>query len=108
MAHHQAQEVDMQPERKPLVPRTEQEKQRLLNRLKRIEGQVRGLQKMVEDDRYCVDILVQLSAVQAALREVGFSLTERHAKMCVAHAIQEGSGEEHIDELLKVVRQLTK
>ena len=55
----------------PIVPRTDEEKQAVINRLKRIEGQIRGLQKMVDEDRYCVDILVQIRAVQAALKKSG-------------------------------------
>ena len=58
----------------PIVPRTSEEKQSVINRLKRIEGQVRGIQRMVEEDRYCVDILVQISAINAALKKAGFPL----------------------------------
>lgn len=94
--------------KKPAVPRTHDEKDQLVNRLKRIEGQVRGLQKMIEDDRYCVDILVQISAIQAALKKVGFNLLERHTKTCVSGAIKEGDGEHHIDELMKVIQQFSK
>ncbi len=56
----------------PVTPRTEDEKNAVVNRLKRIEGQVRGIQKMVEEDRYCVDILVQISAINAALKKSDF------------------------------------
>ncbi|TLS37934.1 metal-sensing transcriptional repressor [Pseudalkalibacillus caeni] len=94
-------------EEEKLTPRSADEKQLLMNRLKRIEGQVRGLQKMVSDDRYCVDVLVQISAVQAALKKVGYSMLERHTKTCVAGAIKEGEGEHHIDELMKVVKQFS-
>ncbi|WP_164214997.1 metal-sensing transcriptional repressor [Virgibacillus sp. YIM 98842] len=92
----------------PVVPRTDAEKQAVVNRLKRIEGQVRGIQKMVEDDRYCVDILVQISAINAALKKVGFSLGERHAKHCVASAVKSGEGDEAIEELLEVLKQFSK
>ncbi|MGM7700776.1 metal-sensing transcriptional repressor [Pseudalkalibacillus sp. Hm43] len=92
----------------PIIPRTEDEKIKVLNRLKRIEGQVRGLQKMVEDDRYCMDVLVQISAINSALKQVGFSLMERHANTCVKHSIESGNGEDYIDELMKVVRQFSK
>lgn len=92
----------------PVVPRTDSEKQAMVNRLKRIEGQVRGIQKMVEEDRYCVDILVQISAINAALKKVGFSLGERHAKHCVASAIKSGEGDEAIEELLEVMKQFSK
>ena len=64
----------------PIVPRTDEEKQAVINRLKRIEGQIRGLQKMVDEDRYCVDILVQIQAVQAALQKVEYSVAEHHKK----------------------------
>lgn len=97
-----------QTEKKPLVPRSEQEKQGMINRLKRVEGQIRGLQKMIEDDRYCVDVLIQLSAVQAAIKKVGLSLMKRHTKMCVAHAIKDGDGDAYIDELMKIVQQFSK
>ena len=63
---------------------------RNLNRLKRIEGQVRGVQRMVEGDRYCADILTQLSSVQEALRAVGRELMRNHLKHCAAEAIRAG------------------
>ncbi|RCW69791.1 metal-sensing transcriptional repressor [Saliterribacillus persicus] len=92
----------------PVKPRTKDEKQAIVNRLKRIEGQVRGIQKMVDEDRYCVDILVQISAINAALKKVGFSVTERHMKHCVTDAIKSGEGDETIDELLEVMKQISK
>lgn len=98
----------LQSEKNPLIPRTQQEKQNIINRLKRVEGQIRGLQKMVEEDRYCVDVLIQVSAVQAALKKVSLSLMERHTKMCVSHAIKKGEGDDYIEELMKVIQQLSK
>lgn len=92
----------------PSKPRTKDEIEKVTNRLKRIEGQVRGIQKMVEEDRYCVDILVQISAIQSALKQVGFSVTERHINHCVSDAIKEGEGQETIDELMTVLKQLSK
>ncbi|QKY68797.1 metal-sensing transcriptional repressor [Lentibacillus sp. CBA3610] len=92
----------------PVTPRTEAEKQAVINRLKRIEGQVRGIEKMVEDDRYCVDILVQISAINAALKKVGFSIAERHTKHCVSDAVQSGEGDEAIDELMEIMKQFSK
>jgi CsoR family transcriptional regulator, copper-sensing transcriptional repressor len=92
----------------PSTPRTKVEKDAVINRLKRIEGQVRGIMKMVEDDRYCVDILVQISAIQAALKKVGFTITERHIKHCVSDAIRSGEGDETITELMEVMKQFTK
>ncbi|MDF9478948.1 metal-sensing transcriptional repressor [Bacillus cereus] len=91
-----------------MVPRTEEEIQNVIKRLKRIEGQVRGIQKMVEDNRYCVDILIQISAINAALNMVGFSLLERHTKHCVSKAINEGNGDESILELISVIKQFSK
>lgn len=92
----------------PSKPRSKDEKQAIINRLKRIEGQVRGIQKMVEEDRYCVDILVQLSAIQSAVKQVGFTVTERHFHHCVTDAIQSGQGHETIDELMTVLKQFSK
>ena len=92
----------------PIVPRSDDEKDKLKNRLKRIEGQVRGIQKMVEEDRYCVDVLVQISAVKAALDKVGYHMMERHAKMCVLEAVKDGDGDAYMDELMKVVKQYAK
>lgn len=94
--------------KKPVTPRTEDEKKLLVNRLKRIEGQVRGIQKMIDEDRYCVDVLVQISAINAALKKVGFSLMERHTKHCVSHAVKSGDGEAAIDELMDVMKQFSK
>ncbi len=81
----------------------------LLMRLKRIEGQVRGIQKMIEEDRYCVDILVQISAIKNALQKVAFPLLEVHTRGCVVDAIQNQHGEnEKIEELMEVFRQFSK
>lgn len=95
-------------EKKPIMPRTEAEEQKVINRLKRIEGQVRGIQKMVEEDRYCIDILVQISAINSALKNTGMQLLERHMHHCVSHAIKTGNGEESIEELMKVMQQYSK
>ena len=67
-----------------------------------------NIQSMVEEDRYCVDILVQISAIQSALKNVGLAVTERHVKHCVTDAIQNGEGEEMIDELMSVLKQFSK
>lgn len=92
----------------PIVPRTTEEKQSMINRLKRIEGQVRGIQRMVEEDRYCLDVLVQISAINAALKKVGFSVTERHMKHCINHAVHDGEGDVALDELLEVMKHFSK
>ncbi|WP_203363795.1 metal-sensing transcriptional repressor [Bacillus sp. REN10] len=88
--------------------RSEEQKKQLSNRLNRIEGQVRGIQKMIEEDRYCVDILVQITAVQSALKNVGMQVLENHTHHCVANAIQSGEGKEAIDELMKVFNQFSR
>ncbi|MDN5564744.1 MAG: metal-sensitive transcriptional regulator [Luteococcus sp.] len=64
-----------------------------LNRLKRIEGQARGLQKMVEDEKYCIDILTQISAMTSALESVALGLLDEHLSHCVLHAAQRGGPE---------------
>ncbi|WP_096270740.1 metal-sensing transcriptional repressor [Paucisalibacillus globulus] len=92
----------------PVTPRTDAEKQAVVNRLKRIEGQVRGIQKMVEDDRYCADILVQISAISAALKKVGYQVTERHMKHCVSGAVRSGEGDAAIDELMEIMKHFSK
>ena len=81
-------------------------KDRNLKRLRRIEGQVRGLQKMVEEDRYCPDILTQISSVQEALRSVGRELMRNHLKHCATQAIRSGDGEAAeatYDELIEMI-----
>src|SRR5690606_21303085 len=79
------------------------DKDALLRRLRRIEGQVRGLQRMVDEDKYCVDILVQIAAVRAALDRVGLMLLKDHTKGCVARAIERHEGDEAVDELMDVI-----
>lgn len=93
---------------KSLAEQSKREKEKLVNRLKRIEGQVRGIQKMIEDERYCVDILIQISAIQAAMKKVGLTLLENHTKGCVAKAMRSGDGDEAITELLEVLNQFSK
>ena len=87
--------------------RAQEEKKKLLNRLRRIEGQVRGIRAMVEDDRYCVDILTQVSAIQAALNGFNKELLARHIKTCVSEDIREGN-EEAVDELCGLLKKLMK
>ncbi len=76
-----------------------------LKRLRRIEGQVRGLQKMVEEDRYCPDILMQVSSVQEALRSVGRELMRNHLKHCATRALNEGGeqADSMVNELIELV-----
>ena len=88
--------------------RSTKEKDQLINRLKRIEGQVRGIQNMIENDRYCVDILTQISAINAAMNKVGLQLLEKHTRHCVSDAIKDGNGEEAIQELMEVFKRFSK
>jgi CsoR family transcriptional regulator, copper-sensing transcriptional repressor len=83
-------------------------KEQLLTRLKRIEGQVRGIEGMVEDDRYCIDVLTQISAVQAALDKVALGLLDGHARHCVVEGHGSGSPEELTDELMAAVGRLMR
>lgn len=80
-------------------------KARTLTRLKRIEGQVRGLQRMVDDERYCADVLTQLSSVQEALRAVGRELLRHHLKHCATSAIRSGgeAADAMYDELVDLM-----
>lgn len=84
------------------------DKEQLQKRLRRVGGQVQGIARMIEEDRYCVDILVQVSAVRAALDKVALQLIENHTKGCVRRALAAGEGEEAIDELLDVVGRFTR
>jgi CsoR family transcriptional regulator, copper-sensing transcriptional repressor len=80
-------------------------RERNLKRLRRIEGQVRGIQRMVEEDRYCADVMTQISSVHEALRSVGRELMRNHLKHCAARAIQQGGAEseEMYDELVELM-----
>ena len=80
----------------------------LQKRLRRIGGQVQGITRMIEQDRYCVDILVQLSAARAALDRVALRLLESHTKGCVRQAIVEGEGEPAVEELVDVIGRFTR
>lgn len=83
------------------------EYQELIRRLNRIEGQVRGVRKMVEEDRYCVDILTQVSAISAALNAFNKALLADHIKSCVVQDIRAGS-EDAVDELCNTLQKLMK
>ncbi len=77
----------------------------LLNRLRRIEGQVRGIARLVEDEAYCLDILQQVEAMTAAADSVALLLLEDHIDGCLTHAIETGQGEPYVDEVMAVVRR---
>ena len=80
------------------------------NRLRRIEGQVRGLQRMVDEDAYCIDILTQVAAVQTALEQVAVNVLDAHVRGCVAGAVAGDGAEadEKLDELMAAVRRFAK
>lgn len=81
-------------------------KDQLLNRLKRIEGQVRGIERMVEEDRYCIDVVTQISAAQAALDKVALGLLDGHARHCVIEGKAPADGGDLTDELMAAVGRL--
>ena len=87
--------------------RTDKEYKDLINRLSRIEGQVRGVKGMVEKNAYCTDILVQVSAITAALNSFNKELLAKHIKTCVVNDIKEGH-DETIDELVNVLQKVMK
>ena len=80
----------------------------LLKRMNRIEGQVRGVAKMVGEDRYCVDVLTQIAAIRSALDALAMQLLESHTKGCVRSAVGSGNGEAAVDELMTVVKRLVR
>ena len=83
-------------------------KERNLKRLRRIEGQVRGLQNMVEDERYCADILTQISSVHEALRSVGRELVRNHLKHCASSAVRRGDMQEAEEMYNEIVEMMYK
>nr|WP_330361449.1 metal-sensing transcriptional repressor [Butyrivibrio sp. VCB2006] len=87
--------------------RDDKEKRDLMNRLKRIEGQVRGVEGMLENDAYCTDILIQVSAITSALNSFNKVLLANHMRSCVADNIREGN-DEIIDELVVTLQKLMK
>ena len=87
--------------------RSEEEHNDLISRLNRIEGQVRGVKNMVEEDRYCIDILTQVSAIQSALNSFNRLLLSSHIKTCVVEDIRNGS-DEVVDELCAAIQKLMK
>ena len=90
------------------VPAYTATKPQLLARLKRIEGQTRGVQKMVEDDRYCIDVLTQISAIQAALDKVALGLLDEHTHHCVIGASDDTERDAKTEELMAAVGRLMR
>ena len=87
--------------------RSPEEHRKLINRLSRIEGQIRGIKRMVEEDAYCIDILVQVAAANAALNSFNKELLSEHIKTCVTNDIKAGK-EETVDELVATIQKLMK
>ncbi len=83
-------------------------KDQLMKRLARVEGQVRGVARMVEEDRYCIDVITQISAVQAALDKVALGLLADHADHCIVHGHGGRSPEENSQELMAAVARLMR
>ena len=83
-------------------------KDQLRKRLHRIEGQVRGVERMVEEDRYCIDVLTQIAAIQAALDKVALNLLAGHAEHCVVGGHARGTSEELTDEMMAAVARLLR
>ena len=85
------------------VPGYSQDKVSLQARLARIEGQVRGIQRMVDEDRYCIDVLTQVAAIKAALDKVALALLDDHVSHCVVDAVRGGTGEQKVKELTAAI-----
>jgi DNA-binding FrmR family transcriptional regulator len=88
-----------------MTSRPDDQRYALANRLNRIEGQVRGIGRMLAEDRYCVDILTQVSAVRSALDAVALELLEHHLHGCVQQAVKSGKGDPAIEEAMSVIRK---
>ena len=84
--------------------RTDEEKKKLIHRLNRISGQVNGVKKMIEEDRYCGDILVQLSAVEKAVQSLSSVILERHMYSCIKKEVEDGNSEV-LDEVMELFRR---
>ena len=82
-------------------------KQHLRDRLRRIEGQVRGLQRMVDEDQYCIDVLTQVNSTVSALRSVGMGLLDDHVRHCVRESMETGDADEKVEELLAAVARFS-
>ncbi|TGE37865.1 transcriptional regulator [Desulfosporosinus fructosivorans] len=89
------------------TPYTES-KEDLIRRLKKIEGQVKGIQRMVNEDKYCVDVLIQVAAVRAAINRVGTIVFEHHSRRCMLNAVENSDQEAAIEELIGVLTKFIK
>jgi DNA-binding FrmR family transcriptional regulator len=82
------------------------DKEQLLNRLRRVEGQVRGIERMVEEDRYCIDVVTQITAIQAALDKIGLGLLDSHARTCMADPRSAKEADAQVEELMGAVGRM--
>lgn len=89
--------------RKKSTPRTEEEQKILQNRINRIIGQMNGIKNMIDDNRYCGDIIIQISAIESALKSLGYIIMQNHLDTCVIEEIKKGNGEimQEVTELFK-------
>jgi DNA-binding FrmR family transcriptional regulator len=85
-----------------------QAKEDIIKRLNRIEGQVKGIHRMVEEDKFCVDILIQIAAIRAAINKVGGLILENHSKCCIKNALRDENSEERLDELIEIILKFLK
>ena len=90
------------------MPGYSMHKQQLQTRLRRIEGQVRGVARMIDEDKYCVDVVTQVAAIQAALDKVSLGLLDGHIRGCVREEIESGGGDAKVDELLQVMDRVLR
>ena len=92
-------------ERSKRIPRSEKGKKELYNRINRMKGQLEGIERMIEADRYCGDILIQISALEGALRNFGYNILSEHLNSCVRDELIEGN-EEIIPETVELIKKL--
>jgi len=85
-----------------------QEKEALMTRMRRIEGQAKGIERMIEEERYCIEIVQQINALSSAADEVALLILQNHIEGCVTNAIREQRGEDYIKELMDTIRKAMK
>lgn len=83
-------------------------KKNAVNRVRTIKGHVQGIERMIEQDRYCIDILKQIASVQSQLSKLASTMSESHMQHCVQEAVEEGHGEEKVQEMLEVLKYLRR
>jgi DNA-binding FrmR family transcriptional regulator len=108
MPSAEARRATRKPARGATVAHAPAAKGALAKRVARMEGQIRGIGRMIEEDRYCIDVLTQVAAVRSALDALGVELLEHHLHGCVQHAVRSGDGAQAIDEALAVIRRFAR